>query len=92
MAWCTLSVSVCQVALLTDVEGGVLREDEEDDHQHVELPRAPHLVRVVQLRSMCACMRQIRSDYPNQPDLNTPPSTHPFTIYPHIFPPNKGSS
>lgn len=34
----------------TDVEGAVLREDEEDDDQHVQLPGAPHAVRVVELR------------------------------------------
>ncbi len=36
----------------TDVEGRVLREDKEDDHQHVQLPGAPHAVRVVELRIM----------------------------------------
>jgi hypothetical protein len=36
-------------AVLTDVEGRVLREDEEDDHQHVELAGGAHAVRVVEL-------------------------------------------
>lgn len=84
----TFCLSVC-VRWLTDVEGGVLREDEEDDNQHIQLPRAPHLVRAVQLRSMRACMSQWGQTIPINP---TPLSTHPFTIYPHTFPPHKGPS